>query len=75
MKAFNGNIFITSILFFICVACYSQKNITDTVHQLSPVSVTAERLNVCSIGYKMDTLDSLTLIEARTLTVAELLTT
>ena len=73
MKAFKRNIIITSILFFICIACYSQKNITDTVHQLSPVSVTAERLNACSIGYKIDTLDSLTLAETRTLSAAELL--
>jgi vitamin B12 transporter len=75
MKVFEKNKTRIVILFLlvICFPAFSQKVFTDSVHQLLPVSVTAERLNACSIGYKIDTIDSLTLAETRTLTATELL--
>ena len=58
---------------FINISVFSQKNNTDTVHQLSTVSVSTERLNFCSVGYKIEIIDSLTLAESRALTATDLI--
>jgi len=76
MKAFKKNkkiIILTLLFLFNCISTFSQKNTIDTVHQLSPVSITAGRLNSFSIGYKIDKIDSCTLAETRILSASELI--